>query len=174
MIEQNQRHEAAIEGTPASNMERPSAIVFDGVCNLCNGFIRFVIRYDRHRRFVFLPLQAVRPVDEPRLSDVAEWLPGTSILLLQNGEIFSKSSAVLRIVAGFGGVWSVARVALLTPKLIRDLAYDLVARNRYRMFGRRDECMVPTTELQSRFRSISSELEGASDSGDAASSTGAS
>jgi predicted DCC family thiol-disulfide oxidoreductase YuxK len=125
-------------------------ILFDGVCNLCNGFVQFVIRYDKKGNFRFASLQ----------SDYAASLPGLeegvvselSTVVLQDGDrYYFKSTAALRIARMLGFPFSLAYVFIILPVPLRDAIYDWVARNRYAWFGKRDECWLPTPELKSRF-----------------------
>ena len=132
----------------------PDTILFDGVCNLCNGFVQFVIRHDPAGRFRFAALQS----EAGRALLAAHGLPPAavaaepeSVLLLSAGRLHSHSTAVLRIAQGLGGVWRLAGAGWLLPRAWRDAAYRLVARHRYRWFGRRESCMLPTPELKARF-----------------------
>ena len=130
----------------------PSDIIFfDGVCNLCNGFVQFIIRHDPAGRFRFAALQSEAGqalLAEHGLPPVAE---PESVLLLSGGQLYSHSSAVLRIARGLGGVWALAGVGGLLPRVWRDALYRFVARNRYRWFGRQESCILPTPELRARF-----------------------
>ena len=132
----------------------PSDIIFfDGVCNLCNGFVQFVIRQDRAGRFRFAALQS--DAGQAVLAEHGLTLPAgaalDSVLLLSGGQLYSHSSAVLRIARGLGGVWALADVGGLLPRAWRDALYRFVARHRYRWFGRQESCLLPTPELRARF-----------------------
>jgi len=126
----------------------PAQILFDGVCNLCNGFVQFVIARDPDGRFQFGPLQSAAA---QRLLASAPPSPSESFVLIEDGRVFRRSTAALRILRRLRFPWPLAYVAILIPRPIRDAVYDLVARNRYRWFGRRDRCMVPTPEVRKRF-----------------------
>ena len=125
-------------------------ILFDGVCNLCNGFVQFVIAHDPSARFHFASLQSDaaaallngRPTNRP--------IPD-SIVLVEDGRLFTESSAALRIARALGLPWSLTYALIAVPKPLRDAVYAWVARNRYRWFGKRDVCMMPTPELRGRF-----------------------
>jgi predicted DCC family thiol-disulfide oxidoreductase YuxK len=123
-------------------------LLFDGVCTLCNGFVRFVIERDPAGRFQFAPLQsaAARRV----LGAAPQPLPD-SLVLVENGRLFTRSTAALRVARGLRFPWPLAYVFVAVPRPVRDWMYDVVARNRYRWFGRRDACMVPTPKLRARF-----------------------
>jgi len=125
-----------------------SVILFDGVCNLCNGFVQFVIARDPGGRFQFGPLQSEAA---QRLLASAPPSPGDSVVLIEDGRAFTRSTAALRILRRLTFPWPFAYAAILIPRPIRDAVYDVVAGNRYRWFGRRDRCMVPTPEVRKRF-----------------------
>ncbi len=125
-------------------------ILFDGVCNLCNGLVQFVIARDPARRFRFASLQS--DVAQRRLegAGIAADVPD-SIVLLEEGRLFTRSTAALRIARRLRFPWSLAFALIVVPRPLRDWVYSLVARNRYRWFGRRETCMIPTPELEERF-----------------------
>jgi len=110
-------------------------ILFDGVCNLCNAWVLFVIKRDPSGHFAFAPLGG----------------EADSIILIEKDAIYDQSTAALRIARRLSGAWPLAAAFLIVPKGLRDAVYRLIARNRYRWFGRRDVCMVPTPELKARF-----------------------
>lgn len=125
-------------------------VLFDGVCNLCNGTVQFIIKRDRRGYFQFAPLQS--PVGKTLLADRADLQNLDSIVLIEDGQIFTESTAVLRIVRKLdGGLWRCSSVLLAVPKALRDPCYRFVARHRYRFFGRKASCMIPTAEMKSRF-----------------------
>jgi predicted DCC family thiol-disulfide oxidoreductase YuxK len=123
-------------------------LLFDGVCTLCNGFVRFVIERDPAGRFQFAPLQSAAAAR--LLGATARPLPD-SLVLLEDGRLFTRSTAALRVARGLPFPWPLAYVFVAVPRPVRDWVYDVIARHRYRWFGRRDVCMVPTPELRSRF-----------------------
>lgn len=125
-------------------------VLFDGVCNLCNGAVRFIIRHDAKDQFRFASLQ----------SDFAKQLlkkhhfpihKTGSIILIEGGKVYLRSGAVLGIIRRLGGFWKLLVVFYIIPRFIRDGMYDFIARNRYKWFGKRNECMIPTKELRQRF-----------------------
>ncbi|MEL7269469.1 MAG: thiol-disulfide oxidoreductase DCC family protein [Bacteroidota bacterium] len=126
-------------------------ILFDGVCNLCNGAIQFVIKRDKKDTFRYAALQSdiglqlmqERGIDPCKMD---------SIILIEPGvAYFTKSDAALRIGQDFGGLWKILALFTWVPRPIRDGIYDIIAKNRYRWFGRKDVCMIPTPELQAKF-----------------------
>jgi len=125
-------------------------ILFDGVCNLCNGFAQFVIARDPAGRFQFAALQSD---SARRLLARLDGFGGVSdsVVLVDGGRVYTRSSAVLRIARGLRFPWPLARALIIVPRPLRDWVYDLVARHRYRWFGRKDVCMMPTTEMRARF-----------------------
>lgn len=134
---------------PAFPDDRP-LIVFDGVCALCSGFVRFVLRHDQAGRYRFLAAQ----------SDLAAalyrhyGLPADhweTNLLIQDGSLFVRSEGAIEIVSGFGGLWRAVRLLRLIPRPMRDWLYNGVAGNRYRWFGRHELCLVPDPRLADRF-----------------------
>lgn len=126
-------------------------IVFDGVCVLCNGFVRFVHRFDRAGLFRFATAQS--PVGQGCLQALG--LPMTdfeTFVVIRSGQPLVKSTAVLAVLHSFGGFWR-AMVVLgrVLPGVMRDWLYDRVARNRFRLFGRHAECPLPPPGLRERF-----------------------
>jgi len=131
---------------------RAGVVLFDGVCNLCNGYVRFVVRRDPRRRFRFASLQSTFGASALlRHGLPADYLG--SILLLEDGVLFAKSDAVLRIVRRLRWPWPAIGILVVVPRALRDLVYDWVARNRYRWFGKRESCMLPSADDAARFLS---------------------
>jgi len=128
----------------------PSVILFDGLCNLCNGFVQFVIARDPAARFRFAPLQSESGRRVLRSAALPDPFPET-VVLVEAGRPFTRSAAVLRIVRRLRAPWPLAYAMILIPRPLRDWLYDAIARRRYRWFGKREECMVPTPELRRRF-----------------------
>jgi predicted DCC family thiol-disulfide oxidoreductase YuxK len=127
-----------------------SLVLFDGVCNLCNEFVQFVIPRDPAGRFQFGTLQSASARRVLDLHDTPDPLPDT-IVLVDGGRVFTRSTAVLRIARQLRAPWPLAYVFILVPRPLRDWMYGLVARNRYRWFGQRDHCMMPTPDIRARF-----------------------
>jgi predicted DCC family thiol-disulfide oxidoreductase YuxK len=125
-------------------------VLFDGVCNLCNGTVVFIAKRDPAGRFSFAALQS--PVGRRLLGRFG--LPDDeleTLVLIQEDRAFTRSTAALKIARHLSGLWPLAYAAIVIPRPLRDLAYRLVARHRYRLFGKRDACMVPSRELRERF-----------------------
>jgi len=126
-------------------------VLFDGVCNLCNRSIQFIIKRDKKDEFRFATLQGDlgRQLLQERNIDMAKV---DSIILIEPGVAFyTKSTAALKIGGSFGGFWKIANVLNLIPRQLRDIVYDWIARNRYRWYGKKNACMVPTPELRAKF-----------------------
>jgi predicted DCC family thiol-disulfide oxidoreductase YuxK len=128
--------------------QRP-VILFDGVCNLCNWWVNFVIDRDPTATFRFAHLQSSMAQDLKKSGK----LPGDidSIILLDRGDVFQKSEAIFKIAKKLNGGWPAVRFLKIFPLFFRDWVYDQVARNRYSLFGRTDQCRLPGKDLQSRF-----------------------
>ena len=126
-----------------------TVVLFDGVCNLCNCFVDFVIKRDRHGHIRFASLQSdagKKLVARFELSQDIDY-----VVLVRGDRARIKSSAALHTCRHLRFPWPAAQIFLLVPRLLRDWVYDRIARNRYRMFGKRDTCRVPTEEEKSRF-----------------------
>lgn len=125
-------------------------VLFDGVCNFCNGTINWVIRHDKRGYFRFAPLQSEAG---ERLQQEYGFDPANheTFILIEDGKSYDRSTAALRMVRRLGGLYALAYALIVVPRPVRDFVYTQIARRRYRLFGRRDECMVPTPEVRSRF-----------------------
>jgi predicted DCC family thiol-disulfide oxidoreductase YuxK len=124
-------------------------ILFDGVCNLCNHIVQFVIKRDKHAYFKFASLQS--ETGQTLLEKFKVDPETDSIVLIEQDECYMKSSAALRVSKKLAGVWKAFFIFIIVPPVIRDKVYDLIARNRYKWFGKRDSCMLPSPEMKKRF-----------------------
>ena len=125
-------------------------LLFDGVCNLCDASVRWLIRHDRRREFRFAPLQS--RAGAALLRDARATGRGLdSVVLVEGHRVWTRSDAALEVLRRLGPPWSVVGVARLLPNRLRDALYDALARRRYAWFGRRDTCALPTPELAERF-----------------------
>jgi predicted DCC family thiol-disulfide oxidoreductase YuxK len=128
----------------------PALILFDGVCNLCNATVRFIIARDPRARFRFAPLQSDAACE--RLARAGGVPAGqASVVLIENGRLYTRSAAALRIARALRFPWPMLYGLIVIPRPIRDRAYEFVARRRYRWFGRSQACVLPTPELRDRF-----------------------
>jgi predicted DCC family thiol-disulfide oxidoreductase YuxK len=126
-----------------------SIILFDGVCNLCNSSVNTIIDLDTKKRFRFSSLQSDKGIDILKRHQINA-TPET-IILVQDGRVFQKSGAVLRICRSLIFPMPLLFIFIIIPAIIRDGVYDIVAANRYRWFGKKDQCRLPTPELKERF-----------------------
>jgi len=129
-----------------------TVVLFDGVCNLCNSTVQFIIQHDPDGQFRFASQQSgagqklLAQQGIPASNALAD-----SVVVIEGSRVWLESDAALHILYRLGGIWSFAYIFRWLPKPFRDGLYRWVARNRYRIFGRRKVCMVPTPELRGRF-----------------------
>ena len=125
-------------------------ILFDGVCNFCNSSVNFVIKRDRKARIHFAPLQSEMGI---QLQLQYRFPPDSmnSFLFIEDGKLYSKSTAALRVCRYMGYGWPLCYGFIIVPKFIRDGIYNWIAKNRYKWFGVREQCMIPTPEVKARF-----------------------
>lgn len=124
--------------------------MFDGVCNLCNNTVQFILKRDKKKQFLFGSLQGKAGQQLLRQFNLPT-ADFNSFVLAEGDRFYTRSTAVLRMLKRLGGGWSLLYGFIVVPKFIRDGIYNWVARNRYKWYGRRDECMIPTPELKARF-----------------------
>ena len=132
-----------------SEVQNP-VILFDGVCNLCNRSVQFIINRDPSGIFRFAPLQSETGKNLLSKFD----LPNDkfdSIILVENNEYYLRSTAALKILQRLGALWKIVYVFMLVPRPVRDYIYDIVARNRYKWYGKRAQCMIPSEDIKGRF-----------------------
>ena len=130
--------------------EKKTIVLFDGVCNLCNGFVKFIIKKDQQAKIKFATLQskvAIEILQKHHFNNQEL----NSVIVLINDKIYTKSTAAILLIKEFGGVWKFFYVFIYIPKFIRDFLYTLIAKNRYSIFGKKQTCMIPTPEIASRF-----------------------
>jgi len=125
-------------------------VLFDGVCNFCNASVNFVIERDKAGYFKFVPLQS--QIGEELVAKHGIDTEDTdSVIVVENDRAYTHSSGALRVAKRLDGIWSWTYAFIAVPKPIRDFAYRLFAKHRYRLFGRQDACMMPTPEIRARF-----------------------
>ncbi len=140
------------EPTPEERIDELDhpVLLFDGVCTLCNSAVRFTVRFDESGTFRFAPLQS----DVGRALLDHHDLPTDefdSFVLVDGDDYYTRSTAALRICRELDGPWSLLYPLIRVPESVRDSVYDLIAKHRYRLFGRKDECQIPSPELRERF-----------------------
>ena len=125
-------------------------ILFDGVCNFCNASINFIIDHDPEKRFTFAPLQSEIGQDILRKFN-KNTEDFDSVILLKNNTLYQKSEAALEITKYLSGFWKHLAIFSIFPTFFLNFFYDIIAKNRYRIFGKMDSCRIPTPELRERF-----------------------
>lgn len=125
-------------------------ILFDGICNLCNSSVQFVIRHDKKEQFKFASLQSVAGQSLLHKGNFAT-KKLDSFVLISEGQYFTQSTAALKVLKILGGRWAALYVFILVPAFIRNAVYNFISKNRYRWFGKREECMLPSLQLKKRF-----------------------
>ena len=131
-------------------MNKPDIVIFDGICNFCNGAVNFIIKRDPNARFAFTPMQS--PLAKELMAQYKIDNVGIdTFVLIKDGQCLVFSSAALEISKGLSGFWYLFNIFKIIPSPIRDAVYKLFARNRYRLFGKANTCMVPSREVKSRF-----------------------
>ncbi|QES90355.1 thiol-disulfide oxidoreductase DCC family protein [Rhizosphaericola mali] len=122
-------------------------VFFDGVCNLCSGAVQFLLKRDKKEFFKYSSLQS-----EFARKNLPENLTNMqSIVYQENGQLYTQSTAVLKIMKHLNGIWPILYILILIPKFIRDFIYDYIAKNRYKWFGKKATCMIPNKRYISRF-----------------------
>lgn len=131
-------------------MEDKNIIIFDGICNFCNDSVNFIIRHDPKKKFMFVPMQskeAIRLIEKYQV----QYVGSDTILLIKNEQPYIRTDAALEITKDLSGYWYLFNLMKILPRSFRDFFYNLFARNRYYLFGKRDACMIPSNDVRSRF-----------------------
>lgn len=131
-------------------------IIFDGVCNLCEASVNFIIRHDKEGAFRFVPSQSELGAALQQQYDINTAALDT-VVLIRDGEHFTESDAAVRIAAALDGPWRLLGLARWVPRPLRNWAYRRIANNRYAWFGHKDVCMIPTPEVRGRFLETSAD-----------------
>ena len=125
-------------------------IIFDGVCNLCEFSVKFIIKHDRHEKFKFVAAQTQRGIKYQRLYSVDTLMDGT-VILLKGNQAYVKSDAAVEIAKDLDCPWNFVQVVKLIPRPVRDFIYSIISKNRYRWFGKKNECLLPDNTTRERF-----------------------
>lgn len=134
-------------------MKDQPILLFDGVCNMCNSSVQFIIKHDKKAQLKFAPLQ----------SEIGEQLLAAngmrtayfdSLVFIEKGKVYTHSSAALGVCKYLNGLFPILQVFYIIPKFIRDVIYKWIGKNRYKWFGKREACMIPTPDVKSRFLEI--------------------
>jgi predicted DCC family thiol-disulfide oxidoreductase YuxK len=123
-------------------------IVFDGYCNFCSAWVEFLLKRDKQKRYLFTASQTEKGRE---LLHQLKQLEAETVLLVSGNKIYDKSTAALRVLMGIGGGWKLMGIFLAIPKVIRDPVYIFIASRRYRWWGKRNTCRIPSLEEQERF-----------------------
>ncbi|HSY61171.1 MAG TPA: thiol-disulfide oxidoreductase DCC family protein [Cytophaga sp.] len=127
-----------------------SLVLFDGICHFCNNSVNFIIDCDPEKKFVFAPLQS--ELAKKLLEQFGEeTIKIDTIILIQHNKLYKRSRAALEIVKQLNGLWSLCYVFIIIPGFIRDIVYNIIAKNRYKWFGQMEVCRIPTPEMRERF-----------------------
>lgn len=124
-------------------------ILFDGECNFCNGSVLFIIKRDPKAVFFFASLQSEIGIQLKARHNIS--VDDDSFILIENSRAYTKSTAALRVARKLTGLWKLSYIFIIVPSFIRNLFYRFFARNRYKWFGKRETCMMPTPDIQKRF-----------------------
>ena len=124
-------------------------LLFDGICNYCNKWVHFIIRHDNKKKFRFATLQSEAGKKLLKQYNISE--KEESAVLIYNDKTYLKSSTGLHVLFHLGGIYSLGFVFIILPSYVRDFYYDIIAHNRYKWWGKRNECMVPTKDVKERF-----------------------
>jgi len=136
-----------------NNKECHPIILFDGICNLCNASVQYVIRHDSKQIFRFASLQS-RFGQEILSNNNLPVNDFNSFVLFDDSKIFTRSTAALKVARKLNGFIKLLYAFIIIPKFIRDAIYNIIAKNRYKWFGKKNECMIPTAELKSLFLDV--------------------
>ena len=131
-------------------MPNPAIILFDGVCNLCNNSVQFVIKHDTENKFMFAALQSP-PAQALLLQYNLPQEGFNSFVLIKDEKVYLKSTAALNVAKNLNGPVKLLYGFIIVPAFIRNAVYNFIAKNRYKWFGKKESCMIPTPALQSRF-----------------------
>lgn len=150
-----------------TQLKSHNIVAFDGVCNLCNSTVNWIIDNDPKQQFKFIALQDIARLEalgfdlkELQFTEQVSWVNSESqtdesqiqsVYLIEQGKLFDKSTAVLRICRQLSGLYPLLYLYILIPRPLRDIVYDFIAKNRYKWFGRRAQCRIPSPELKDRF-----------------------
>ncbi len=126
--------------------------MFDGVCNFCATSVQFIIRHDKTNSLKFSSLQSALGQELLTKYNMSKDLEG--VVFIENNKAYFKSAAAFKIVRYFGGFWRILNVFSILPLFVTDFGYDIIAKNRYRWFGKKDSCMIPSPEIRSRFLDV--------------------
>lgn len=126
-------------------------ILFDGICNFCNDAVLKIINYDKKNQFIFTSLQSETGKKITNHLGINTSKIDSIILYEPEVAYYIKSTAALKIMISFGGLWKISKALFIFPESIRNIIYDFIAKNRYKWFGKKETCMIPSKEIQEKF-----------------------
>jgi predicted DCC family thiol-disulfide oxidoreductase YuxK len=129
--------------------EHMDIILFDGVCNFCNSSVQFIIQRDPKGIYKFASIQS--DVGQKLVKEYKVPTEMDSFIYLEDNKVYFKSTAALKVCRNLKGLWKLAYIFIMVPRPLRDKVYEYIARNRYKWFGKRDTCMIPSPEQRKRF-----------------------
>jgi len=133
-----------------STISNKTVVLFDGICNFCNSSVNFIIDHDKKNRFKFAAIQS--PAGQELMKKFnLDSMNLSTFVLVEGGKYYTKTTAALRVAKVLGFPWNLAYIFILIPPLIRNIVYNIIARYRYKWFGKRDACRMPTPELKEKF-----------------------
>ena len=133
-----------------NNIKNP-VILFDGVCNLCSGAVQFIIKHDPKHRFRFASLQSEFGQKIIKEFKIPPGETMNSFILFENEKIYTRSTGALRVTKKLNGLWPLLYGFIIIPPFLRNSVYNFIGRNRYKWFGKKEECWIPTPELKALF-----------------------
>ena len=139
-----------MNNSDTSNLNK--IVLFDGVCNFCATSVQFIIKHDKTGSLKFASLQSALGQQLLTAYNMPKNLEG--VVFIEDNKAYFKSAAAFRIGHYFGGFWRILNVFSILPLFLTDFGYDIIAKNRYHWFGKKDSCMIPTPEIRSRFLDI--------------------
>lgn len=131
-------------------MPEQSIILFDGVCNLCNSAVNFVIKRDKKNLIQFASLQS-QTAHVLLAKHKMHTQEMKSFIFIEHGKVYTQSTAALKVCRYLSGAWPALYLLIILPSFIRDVIYKWIAKNRYKWFGKKDECIIPTPDLRAKF-----------------------
>jgi predicted DCC family thiol-disulfide oxidoreductase YuxK len=141
---------AEINNNTDTNINNAAGIIlFDGVCNYCNVIVNFVIKRDKKNRLLFAPLQSEKGAELRKEYNVADSVD--SFIYIENGKANIYSTGALKVCKHLSGAWPALYGLIIIPVFLRDGVYKWIARNRYKWFGKKETCMIPTPEVRRKF-----------------------
>ena len=135
-----------------SDVLTDKVVLFDGVCNFCDSSVQFIIKHDKSNSLKFASLQS--EFGQNLLKQFNHTTALESVIFFENNQIYTKSTAAFHIANYFDGIWKMLTYLRIFPAFLTDFFYDIIAKNRYKWFGKKDSCMIPSPEIRNRFIEI--------------------